>query len=155
MGAGGLLPMVSPWVGAIGSFMTGSNTSSNILFSVLQYNAAETVELSRTIVVSLQNVGGGLGNMVSVLNVAAICGVVGITGREGDLLEGHRSDGAVRAVRRRVRDAADVRPGPRPVLIVGAYFDLLALLEYATADTSRPCGDRHRYSDGRYREWVK
>ncbi|WP_096393785.1 L-lactate permease [Halorubrum trapanicum] len=86
IGAGGLLPMISPWIGAIGSFMTGSNTSSNILFSVLQYNAAETVGLSRTIVVSLQNVGGGLGNMVSVLNVAAICGVVGITGREGDLL---------------------------------------------------------------------
>ena len=86
MGAGGFLPMVSPWVGAIGSFMTGSNTSSNILFSVLQYDAAQTIGLSRTIVVSLQNVGGGLGNMVSVLNVAAICGVVGITGREGDLL---------------------------------------------------------------------
>ncbi|WP_423996496.1 L-lactate permease [Halorubrum trapanicum] len=86
IGAGGLLPMISPWIGAIGSFMTGSNTSSNILFSVLQYNAAETVGLSRTVVVSLQNVGGGLGNMVSVLNVAAICGVVGITGREGDLL---------------------------------------------------------------------
>ena len=86
MGAGGLLLMVSPWVGAIGSFMTGSNTSSNILFSVLQYDAAQTIGLSRTIVVSLQNVGGGLGNMVSVLNVAAICGVVGITGREGDLL---------------------------------------------------------------------
>ncbi|MFC5278119.1 L-lactate permease [Halorubrum rubrum] len=86
MGAGGLLPVISPWIGAIGSFMTGSNTSSNILFSVLQYDAAEAVGLSRTIVVSLQNVGGGLGNMVSVLNVAAICGVVGITGREGDLL---------------------------------------------------------------------
>jgi len=86
IGAGGLLPLISPWLGAIGSFMTGSNTSSNILFSVLQYNAAETVGLSRVIVVSLQNVGGGLGNMVSVLNVAAICGVVGITGREGDLL---------------------------------------------------------------------
>lgn len=86
MGAGSLLPLISPWIGAIGSFMTGSNTSSNILFSVLQYNAAETVGISRTIAVSLQNVGGGLGNMVSVLNVAAICGVVGITGREGDLL---------------------------------------------------------------------
>jgi len=86
MGAGGLLPVVSPWVGAIGSFMTGSNTSSNILFSVLQYDGAQAVGLSRTLVVSLQNVGGGLGNMVSVLNVAAICGVVGITGREGDLL---------------------------------------------------------------------
>lgn len=86
MGAGSLLPAISPWIGAIGSFMTGSNTSSNILFSVLQYNAAETVGVSRMIAVSLQNVGGGLGNMVSVLNVAAICGVVGITGREGDLL---------------------------------------------------------------------
>ena len=53
---------------------------------MLQYNAAETVGLSRVIVVSLQNVGGGLGNMISVLNVAAICGVVGITGRDGDLL---------------------------------------------------------------------
>ena len=86
MGAGGLLPAISPWIGIIGSFMTGSNTTSNILFSVLQYNAAETVGISRTIAVSLQNVGGGIGNMVSVLNVAAICGVVGITGREGDLL---------------------------------------------------------------------
>ncbi|WP_160135760.1 L-lactate permease [Halococcus salsus] len=86
MGAGGLLPIISPWIGIIGSFMTGSNTTSNILFSVLQYNAAETVGVSRTIAVSLQNVGGGIGNMVSVLNIAAICGVVGITGREGDLL---------------------------------------------------------------------
>lgn len=86
IGAGGLLPVIAPWIGALGTFMTGSNTSSNILFSVLQFNAAADVGISRTIVVSLQNVGGGLGNMVSVLNIAAICGVVGISGREGDLL---------------------------------------------------------------------
>lgn len=86
LGAGELLPMVSPWIGALGSFMTGSNTSSNILFSALQFNAAGDVGISHTVVVALQNVGGGIGNMVSVLNIAAICGVVGITGREGDML---------------------------------------------------------------------
>ncbi|MFB6267697.1 MAG: L-lactate permease [Halodesulfurarchaeum sp.] len=86
LSAGGLLPIVSPWIGALGAFMTGSNTSSDILFSVLQYNAAEQVGINPTIVVALQNVGGGIGNMVSVLNVAAICGVVGIGGREGDMM---------------------------------------------------------------------
>lgn len=86
LGAGGVLPMVSPWIGALGSFMTGSNTSSDILFSALQFNAASDVGISTVVVVALQNVGGGIGNMVSVLNIAAICGVVGITGREGDML---------------------------------------------------------------------
>ena len=42
--------------------------------------------LSRALVVAIQNVGGGVGNMISVLNVAAICGVVGISGREGDII---------------------------------------------------------------------
>lgn len=85
-GAGVALPAVAPWIGALGSFVTGSSTSSNILFSVLQYDAAAEVGVSRTIVVALQNVGGGIGNMVSVLNIVAICGVVGLTGREGDML---------------------------------------------------------------------
>ncbi|MFB6081600.1 MAG: L-lactate permease [Halanaeroarchaeum sp.] len=84
--AGGLLPVIAPWIGALGAFMTGSNTSSNILFSVLQYNAAEQVGISQTVTVALQNTGGGLGNMVSVLNLAAIGGVAGIAGREGDML---------------------------------------------------------------------
>ena len=86
LGAGGLVPMIAPWIGSLGAFMTGSNTSSDILFSVLVYNAAEQVGSNGTIVVAQQNVGGGIGNMISVLNVAAICGVVGIGGREGDML---------------------------------------------------------------------
>ncbi|MFB6069426.1 MAG: L-lactate permease [Halanaeroarchaeum sp.] len=84
--AGGLLPIIAPWIGALGAFMTGSNTSSDILFSVLQYNAAEQVGISKTVVVALQNTGGGIGNMISVLNLAAIGGVAGIAGREGDML---------------------------------------------------------------------
>jgi lactate permease len=86
LGAGAAIPLVAPWIGTLGSFMTGSNTSSNILFSVLQHDAAAVVGLPRTILVALQNVGGGIGNMLSVLNVAAICGVTGMTGREGSIL---------------------------------------------------------------------
>ncbi len=85
-GAGGALPVVAPWIGALGTFVTGSNTTSDVLFSALQYNAAADVGVSRALVVAIQNVGGGVGNMISVLNIAAICGVVGITGREGDIL---------------------------------------------------------------------
>lgn len=85
-GAGAALPVVAPWIGALGTFVTGSNTTSDVLFSALQYNAAADVGVSRALVVAIQNVGGGVGNMISVLNIAAICGVVGITGREGDIL---------------------------------------------------------------------
>ncbi|WP_181686538.1 L-lactate permease [Halorhabdus salina] len=84
--AGGALPMVVPWIGALGTFVTGSNTVSDILFNALQYNAAENVGLSKGLIVAIQNVGGGVGNMISVQNIAAICGVVGIAGREGDIL---------------------------------------------------------------------
>lgn len=86
LGAGGALPIVAPWIGALGTFVTGSNTVSDILFASLQYDAAGEVGISRSIVVAIQNVGGGVGNMISVQNIAAICGVVGITGREGDIL---------------------------------------------------------------------
>lgn len=84
--AGRALPLVSPWIGTLGGFITGSNTSSNVLFSTLQYGAAERLGISRTVTVALQDVGGGIGNLVSVLNVAAIGGVVGMSGREGDII---------------------------------------------------------------------
>ena len=84
--AGGALALVAPWLGALGAFMTGSSTSSNILFAALQHDAAAAVGLSRTLVVALQNVGSGVGNMTSVLNIAAVSGVLGLRAREGDLL---------------------------------------------------------------------
>ncbi len=84
--AGPLYPVVAPWLGALGAFMTGSSTSSNILFSVVQHDAAASLGLPRTLIVALQNAGGGLGNMVSVLNIAAVCGVLGLQRAEGGLL---------------------------------------------------------------------
>ncbi len=79
-------PFVTPWLGALGSFMTGSSTSSNILLSVVQHDAAASLGLPRTLIVALQNAGSGLGNMISVLNIAAVCGVLGLRRAEGDLL---------------------------------------------------------------------
>ncbi len=83
----GAWPLVSPFVGVLGTFITGSNSVSNMLFTLFQYSVAEQTEISRIIVVSLQNVGGALGNMVGVHNIIAACATVGLTGVEGVLLK--------------------------------------------------------------------
>lgn len=80
-------PMVSPYVGALGSFMSGSNTVSNMLFSTFQYSIADHLGISHVVVVSLQNVGGALGNMICVHNVIAACATVGLIGVEGLLIK--------------------------------------------------------------------
>lgn len=80
-------PMVSPFVGALGTFMAGSNAVSNMLFSLFQYAVAEQTGISRIIVVSLQNMGGGIGNMIGVHNIIAACATVGLVGAEGELLK--------------------------------------------------------------------
>ncbi len=83
----GAWPFVSPFVGALGSFIAGSNAVSNMLFSLFQYSVAEQTGLSRIIIVSLQNVGGSMGNMIAVHNIIAACATVGLVGVEGILLK--------------------------------------------------------------------
>lgn len=80
-------PLADPFIGALGAFMAGSNTVSNMLFSLFQYSVAESLEMSRFIVVSLQNIGGALGNMICVHNVIAACATVGLAGVEGLLIK--------------------------------------------------------------------
>ncbi len=80
-------PVIDPFVGALGSFIAGSNTVSNMLFSLFQYSIADNLELSHIIVVSLQNVGGALGNMICVHNVIAACATVGLIGVEGLIIK--------------------------------------------------------------------
>ena len=76
-------PFFAPFVGALGAFITGSNTVSNLLFSEFQYNLANQLEIPRQIVVALQVVGGSMGNMVCVHNIVAVSAVVGLSGKEG------------------------------------------------------------------------
>jgi len=83
----GAWPFVSPFVGALGSFIAGSNAVSNMLFGYFQYSVAEQIGLSRIIIVSLQNVGGSMGNMIAVHNIIAACATVGLVGVEGIILK--------------------------------------------------------------------
>ncbi len=76
-------PLVSPFVGALGAFVSGSNTVSNILFGGFQFSVAGGLEIPITITSAMQAVGGATGNMIAVHNVVAACAVCGIVGREG------------------------------------------------------------------------
>ncbi len=83
----GAWPLVDTFIGALGSFMAGSNTVSNMLFALFQYSIADNLGISHIIVVSLQNIGGGFGNMICVHNVIAACATVGLLGVEGLLIK--------------------------------------------------------------------
>jgi lactate permease len=83
----GAWPLVSPFVGALGAFMAGSNTVSNMMFSLFQYSIADQLSISHIVVVSLQSVGGAFGNMICVHNVIAACATVGLVGVEGILIK--------------------------------------------------------------------
>jgi lactate permease len=83
----GAWPLVDAFVGALGAFMAGSNTVSNMLFSVFQYSIADQLGISKVIVVALQNIGGAFGNMICVHNVIAACATVGLVGVEGVLIK--------------------------------------------------------------------
>lgn len=80
---GRAFPLISPWIGAFGSFLSGSNTVSNILFSGYQYQVAENLDLSRTLMLALQSTGAAVGNMITIHNVVAVLAVVGALGQEG------------------------------------------------------------------------
>jgi lactate permease len=82
----GAWPLVDAFVGALGSFMAGSNTVSNMLFSVFQYSIAEQLGISRILIVALTNIGGAIGNMICVHNIIAATATVGLIGVEGILI---------------------------------------------------------------------
>ncbi|RJQ80944.1 MAG: L-lactate permease [Desulfobacteraceae bacterium] len=81
--AGRTWPFLASYVGALGSFITGSNTVSNLLFAEFQYGIAGAIDAPRQIIIALQAVGGAMGNMICVHNVVAASATVGLVGVEG------------------------------------------------------------------------
>lgn len=79
-------PLVAPFIGALGSFIAGSSTFSNMMFARLQQDAAHAAELPEHWILALQMLGANAGNMVCVLNVVAAVSVVKLVGREGDVI---------------------------------------------------------------------
>lgn len=83
---GRIYPFFAPSVGALGAFIAGSNTVSNLMFSLFQFGVAENLRMSPSFIVALQAVGAAAGNMIAVHNVVAAASVVGMLGKEGLVL---------------------------------------------------------------------
>ena len=86
--AGGTWPFFAPWIGALGAFVAGSNTVSNLTFSLFQFTTAVNIGIagSAAVVVAAQAVGGAAGNMITVHNVVAASATCGLLGKEGALI---------------------------------------------------------------------
>lgn len=79
-------PMFAAAIGALGAFIAGSNTVSNMMLSQFQYGVAENLAVSGALLVALQAVGAAAGNMIAIHNVVAASATVGLFGREGEVL---------------------------------------------------------------------
>jgi lactate permease len=84
--AGGAYPLLAPALGGFGAFVAGSNTISNMMFSLFQFEVAVKIGIDATWMVALQAVGGAAGNVICVHNVVAASAVVGLSGREGEVI---------------------------------------------------------------------
>ena len=83
---GAVWPFFAPFIGALGAFIAGSNTVSNLMFSLFQHGVATALGISAAMIVALQAVGAAAGNMIAIHNVVAASATVGLLGQEGATL---------------------------------------------------------------------
>jgi lactate permease len=86
-GAGELWIYFAGFLGALGSFFSGSNTISNLTFGPIQLRIAQDLGVSSTTMLALQTVGAAMGNMVAIHNIVAVCAVLGLKDQEGNILK--------------------------------------------------------------------
>ncbi|GIN19141.1 MAG TPA: L-lactate permease [Bacillus bacterium] len=79
-------PFFATFIGGLGAFIAGSNTVSNMMFSLFQFDVGKQIGVDPTWIVALQSVGGAAGNMICVHNVVAASAVVGLLGKEGTVI---------------------------------------------------------------------
>ncbi len=84
--AGEFWPFFATFIGGLGAFIAGSNTVSNMMFSLFQYDVGSQIGVDPSWIVALQSVGGAAGNMICVHNVVAASAVVGLLGKEGTVI---------------------------------------------------------------------
>jgi lactate permease len=82
-GMGAAFPFVSPWIGAVGAFMTGSNTNSNVVFGMLQMLTAELLGYSIPAVLAGQTAGAALASVMAPTKVVVGASTAGMAGKEG------------------------------------------------------------------------
>ena len=84
---GSIYPLFAPAIGALGAFIAGSNTVSNLMFSLFQFGVAEKLMMPTSMIVALQAVGAAAGNMIAIHNIVAASATVGFLGNEGLILK--------------------------------------------------------------------
>ncbi|WP_347928031.1 lactate permease LctP family transporter [Pseudomonas helvetica] len=82
---GAAFPFFSPFLGWLGVFLTGSDTSSNALFSSLQATTAHQIGVNDVLLVAANTSGGVTGKMISPQSIAVACAATGLVGKESDL----------------------------------------------------------------------
>ncbi len=85
---GRFYPLFSPMVGVLGAFVTGSGTSTGVLFGPLQSASATQLGLSPEWLCSANSLGAGVGKMISPSNIALATASAGLAGRENEILSG-------------------------------------------------------------------
>jgi lactate permease len=81
-----VFPLLAPFIGVLGCFMTGSNTNSNILFGALQRDTATVLDLPSAVILAAQTTGGALGSMVAPAKIIVGCSTAGLAGQEGPVI---------------------------------------------------------------------
>ncbi len=84
--AGQFFPLVAPFIGALGAFMTGSNTNSNVLFGAFQLQVAQTLGLYAPFVLAIHNAGAAVGSVFSPAKIMVGCSTVGLSGQESEAM---------------------------------------------------------------------
>jgi lactate permease len=107
--AGAAFPLVAPWIGALGAFVSGSNTSSNLLFGMLQRRTAEVLGISVAWVLAAQTAGGAFGSVLSPTKVSV--GATSARGASSEAGEEPGSDHEARILRAVLRASAPLLLG--------------------------------------------
>ncbi|MFW6366672.1 MAG: L-lactate permease [Spirochaetota bacterium] len=84
--AGDVWYIVAPFIGLLGTFISGSNTVSDIMFGPFQFSTAASAGKNIIAILALQAVGGAAGNMIAIHNVVAALTTVGLVGKEGVII---------------------------------------------------------------------
>ncbi len=84
--AGPVYPLVSPFIGLLGAFMTGSNTNSNVVFASMQQETAQLLGISVLLILAAQTTGGAVGSMLAPSKIIVGCSTAGLAGQEGEVL---------------------------------------------------------------------
>jgi lactate permease len=83
---GKAFPLIAPWIGGIGAFITGSNTNSNVVFAGLQMRTAELLTYSIPAILAGQTAGAAVTSVAAPAKVVVGASTAGMTGKEGDVL---------------------------------------------------------------------